>query len=333
MSIEKHLSTLLSDQDCVILPGFGGFIANYIPAVINPVTHVFTPPSRQIVFNARLQNNDGILANHLVRTMNISYSEAVQMIAAQSSEWLTMINKGNKINLEGIGLLYADNENNLQFQPVAGANFLQDAFGLSGFTSQPVIRPGLLEKTETAGRQTTATYRRRIPSSFKWAAVVLPFAALSFWGAFNTDRVNHMYENVASFFPSVSSNSAGVNDKTAHYRSIPAKATESPEVVSYISEEKAIQPTETTVEETVENIAVVKNSFFIIAGAFSIEENALNMVEMLKSKGFKAEMAGRNANGLYRVSMEAHSDKIIALERTEALRQDGFPGAWLLTIR
>lgn len=333
MNIEKHLKTLLTDQDCVIVPGFGGFIANYIPAGINPVTHVFTPPSRQIVFNARLQNNDGILANYLVRTLNISYSEAVQMIAAQSSEWLTMINKGNKINLEGVGLIFADEENNLQFQPATGTNFLQDAFGLSGFTSQPVIRPGLLEKSEISGRQATTTYRRRIPSSLKWAAIILPFAALSFWGAFNTDSVNHMYENVTSFFPAVSNNTPEASIKTTHYKPIPDKATAIPEEDRLIKEEKGIQPTETPIEESIESKTVVKNSFFIITGAFSIEENALKMVEMLKSKGFNAEMAGRNANGLYRVSIESHSDKLVALGRTETLRQDGFPGAWLLTIR
>ena len=44
MKIEEHISELLFEHDCVIVPDFGGFVCNYAPARIDPVKHLFEPP-------------------------------------------------------------------------------------------------------------------------------------------------------------------------------------------------------------------------------------------------------------------------------------------------
>ena len=56
--IDKHINELLYNHDCVIVPEFGGFVTNYASAKIHPVQHTFTPPSKNIVFNKNLKNND-----------------------------------------------------------------------------------------------------------------------------------------------------------------------------------------------------------------------------------------------------------------------------------
>ncbi|UOQ77221.1 hypothetical protein MUN84_00290 [Hymenobacter sp. 5516J-16] len=37
--LSDHIRTLLRDHDCVIIPDFGGLIADYAPAQIHPVRH------------------------------------------------------------------------------------------------------------------------------------------------------------------------------------------------------------------------------------------------------------------------------------------------------
>ncbi|NLA48282.1 MAG: hypothetical protein GX876_02335, partial [Bacteroidales bacterium] len=62
MDITSFIRELLFSHDCVIVPGFGGFVGNYAPARIDRATSTFYPPSKQISFNRNLRNNDGLLA-------------------------------------------------------------------------------------------------------------------------------------------------------------------------------------------------------------------------------------------------------------------------------
>lgn len=325
MNIEKHLSGLLAEQDCVIVPGFGGFITNYIPAGINPVTHVFTPPSRQVAFNARLRNNDGILANHLVRSLDITYAEAVAFIEKLSVEWVNILNKGEKVIIQGIGLIFSDKENNLQFIPESNINLLDDAFGLTSFSSLPIQKHGTLQKSSEKRIRTNAvSSARKLPTSLKWAVVLLPLAALSFWSAFNTNKVTNLYHNVASVIPSPAESSS---TKTAAPFAVNIPAAENNAEV--IVPETVVEADVIATPEAVK----VENNYFIIAGAFGVKENADKLVESLKAKGYDASIAGQNRNGLFRVSIEGFSEMEIALQKTEEMRKGDFPGAWLLTLR
>lgn len=325
MNIEKHLSGLLAEQDCVIVPGFGGFITNYIPAGINPVTHVFTPPSRQVAFNARLRNNDGILANHLVRSIDITYAEAIATIEKLSVEWVNILNKGEKVSIQGIGLIFSDKENNLQFIPESNINLLDDSFGLTSFSSLPIQKLGTLQKSSEKRIRTNAvSSARKLPSSLKWAVVLLPLAALSFWSAFNTNKVTNLYHNVASVIPSPAESSS--TKTTAPFAvNIPAAENNAEVIVPETVKEAEVIATPEAVK--------VENNYFIIAGAFGVKENADKLVESLKAKGYDASIAGQNRNGLFRVSIEGFSEMEIALQKTEEMRKGDFPGAWLLTLR
>lgn len=326
MDIEKQISTLLKEQDCVIVAGLGGFIANYVPADINPVTHVFTPPSRQVAFNAALRNNDGVLANHLVRTFGIGYAEAVSLIQKQSDVWAVMLNQGRKVIIESIGHLYADKEHHLQFVPEQHTNLLDDAFGLSTFSTQPVSSQERLQKTHQKVLRTNAVRSgRKLPSTLKWAAIILPLTALSFWSAYNTGQVKNLYQNQASVMPaSVQTSNEPIANPFADAKQLPEKPAEELLITDTRIEVELSKPAETITEA---------DNYFIIAGAFSVKENADNLIESLVLKGYNATIAGQNRNGLYRVSIEGFSDKEIALKKTEEFRKGEFPGAWLFSLR
>ena len=66
----KHIEALLLENDCVIIPDFGGFITYYTPASYVEDEHTFSPPVRSIGFNPQLKLNDGLL----VQTYMDSYS-------------------------------------------------------------------------------------------------------------------------------------------------------------------------------------------------------------------------------------------------------------------
>jgi len=80
MDIRVHIARLLEEHDCVILPGFGGFIGNYAPARIDPVSHSFIPPAKKILFNINLRQNDGLLYNRIVTDEGVSYADALILV-------------------------------------------------------------------------------------------------------------------------------------------------------------------------------------------------------------------------------------------------------------
>ena len=66
LKLDLHIRNLLHEHDCVILPSFGGFVANYHSAKIDPIINLIHPPKKHIVFNKNLQNNDGLLVNEVL---------------------------------------------------------------------------------------------------------------------------------------------------------------------------------------------------------------------------------------------------------------------------
>ena len=80
MKIEQCISELLYRYDCVIVPGLGGFVANYKSATIQPIQNTFSPPSKSISFNKNLNNNDGLLANFIAQQEAFGFDDASKKI-------------------------------------------------------------------------------------------------------------------------------------------------------------------------------------------------------------------------------------------------------------
>ena len=61
IELAKHIEYLLLENDCVVIPSLGGFIAHYQPAHYEESEGIFLPPIRSIGFNPQLTMNDGLL--------------------------------------------------------------------------------------------------------------------------------------------------------------------------------------------------------------------------------------------------------------------------------
>ena len=78
--LSRHIEILLLDNDCVIVPDFGGFMAHHSPAELDKETGSFYPPQRTLGFNSQLTLNDSLLAQSYVEAYDISYPEDVLRI-------------------------------------------------------------------------------------------------------------------------------------------------------------------------------------------------------------------------------------------------------------
>ena len=67
IELSRHIEMLLLENDCVVVPDFGGFIAHYQPARYVEEEGIFLPPLRTVGFNPQLTMNDGMLTNRTCR--------------------------------------------------------------------------------------------------------------------------------------------------------------------------------------------------------------------------------------------------------------------------
>lgn len=116
--LERHIAKLLLDNDCVIVPGFGGFMAHHIAASYDEKDHIFLPPTRTVGFNPRLTMNDSVLAQDYVSCYDLSYPEALKRIESEVDKFRQMIlGKDGGYELCGIGRLYALENGEYDFIP------------------------------------------------------------------------------------------------------------------------------------------------------------------------------------------------------------------------
>ncbi|MEP7263269.1 MAG: hypothetical protein ABI772_02160, partial [Bacteroidota bacterium] len=173
MKLDHYISELLFEHECVIIPGFGGIVANYRPSFLNPAHHTFSPPSKRLAFNASLRTNDGLLASHLSKRLSVNYTEANNYITAFVSDCTRSLQDGQKLVLDKVGVLYLDGEKNLQFMPDASANYLKTSFGLTALHSPAIRRDDGVTVSEKA------TKKRTIVKIGRWRIMeVIPVAAI-----------------------------------------------------------------------------------------------------------------------------------------------------------
>lgn len=131
LTVEQLIGDLLLQHNCVIVPSFGGFVAQRTSAKIDSAKGVIIPPKKSVLFNKQLINNDGLLIAALSQANSIPYSEAAEEVQAHINEWEVKLQMGGRITIDRVGNLFYDQERNLCFEQDRFYNLLLESFGLS----------------------------------------------------------------------------------------------------------------------------------------------------------------------------------------------------------
>jgi len=140
MNLTDSIQALLYDHECVVIPQFGGFVTNYKAAFVHPKKQSVHPPSKQLAFNVNLKTNDGLLANYISQTENVSYESALNYVQNTVEEYATSLENDKRLELEGLGILSKNIQGGIEFTPSNEKNFFRKSFGLT-----PVFLPSLSE--------------------------------------------------------------------------------------------------------------------------------------------------------------------------------------------
>ena len=128
--IEQAIGDLLLRHNCVIVPTFGGFVAEQLSAKIDYDKGVMIPPRKALLFNKQLVSNDGLLINELASRNAVSFDDASSELSGVVSGWNHRLKSGERIELDRVGILFMDADHNLQFEQDRFFNLLLASFGL-----------------------------------------------------------------------------------------------------------------------------------------------------------------------------------------------------------
>lgn len=139
IEIERHIEILLLDNDCVIVPGLGGFTAHHVEARFDESDDVFLPPLRTLGFNQQLKINDSLLVQSYIEAYDISYPEALRRIEGEVEELRQRLANDGYYEMTDIGVLEMNEDGNIIFTPCEAGILTPGLYGLSSFEMQPLM--------------------------------------------------------------------------------------------------------------------------------------------------------------------------------------------------
>lgn len=89
------------------------------------------PPSKSLLFNRQLVNNDGLLINEYASAYGMSFDQAFAEVKEVTDHWKNKLKTGDRIEIDKVGKLFLDAENNICFEQDRFYNLLLESFGLS----------------------------------------------------------------------------------------------------------------------------------------------------------------------------------------------------------
>jgi len=296
MDISKQLSTLLKFHECVIIPGFGGFISNYIPSQFDHVRNVFLSPAKEIVFNSKINKNDGLLINHLVESEAVGYSEAHAAISNWVNFAFEKLNNGETIELTGVGTLVFDRYGSFVFNST-GENIFADAYGLVEVSYPKLNRAVYSDTFQTRPAVRAINNRKNLIRVAAGIALVISLSIIPV----KKENSNFLSSNLNPFTTLMTNlpvQSAGI------------EVVEKSDKGSNIIENKSSK---------------TNLPFVLVGGSFEILENAQTFYNKLLKEGNNSEIFEKK-NGLYKVIINSYSNKNEALSSMESYRKS-HPGS------
>ena len=324
-NINKHISDLLCEHNCVIIPDFGGFVANYESAFIDSRTNHMFAPKKSIVFNRSLKNNDGLLVNEIAVGEGLTFKQAKKELDKYVLSLNESLSLHKKVFIDEVGTLLLTSDEKVLFVQSNSRNHLLDSYGFTTIQYPAIQRTSVQERFEEKIKHIDKAH---LPSNKKpWlkaAAVLIPLLMVSALGISNKDKIHSVYANLSPFGSSSSTVVEAVETATTHLSSFDVESPTNNIEEAVLSFYEAKNNMTTVVENEVPK-------HFIIAGAFSSERNAKKMISKLQKSNFtSSKIVGKSKSGLYRVSYDGFvnsSDAIMALRKIKKTN----PSAWLLS--
>ena len=358
IELAQHIETLLLENDCVIVPGFGGFVAHYSPATRVKEENIFLPPTRTIGFNPQLKLNDGVLVQSYMSAYDTSFADASRIVEKEVNEFIGLLHEEGKAHLDNIGEIHYNIYGNYEFVPYDYKITTPSLYGLDSFEihelsalqqKEKVLIPTYPEKEKkTFEISINRAYLRNAAAMI--AAIVLFFAFST--PVENTDVQKNNYAQLlpSELFEQIEKQSVAItpvyvkNDAAQQAKKFSASSasTKTSSAKKHTTDKAktskpiAVREVKVVKQETAAPAPAVKSQesanhpfHIIVAGGISLKD-AEAIATQLKSKGF-ADAKALNTDDKVRVSISSFNNRDEATKQLLELRKnETYKNAWLL---
>ena len=341
----RHIEILLLENDCVVVPGFGGFITHYMPASWSDEEKLFLPPMRTIGFNPQLKMNDGILVQSYMEVYNTDFSDATKILEQGVDKLVGLLHKEGKVDLFNIGELSLSIHGTYIFSPYDDKIITPLFYGLDSFEIKDIktLQQSSDKKmviSQPKATITKKTYEIRINRALVRNAVAAVAAIFLFF--YMSAPIENTYvekENYAQLLPadlfgkieqhslltsSVITTSAGTDVEIQ------------PEVIidnSFEIEAKVAEQEKISVPVAVKEVKVPKSKsklHHIIIASLASENEAQTMVSNLKQEGYSSASVLTGEDKI-RVSIASYNTREEANRQIVEIRKNNaYKSAWML---
>ncbi|MCD8305892.1 MAG: SPOR domain-containing protein [Prevotella sp.] len=127
--LDRHIELLLLRCDCVILPGFGGFVKHRVSARTEGCR--LLPPMETAGFNPQLTMNDSLLVQSYVEAYDYSFPEALSVVESEIEQLRAKLREDGQFEFRSVGVLTLAANGKLEFEPSPAGIANPSLFGLA----------------------------------------------------------------------------------------------------------------------------------------------------------------------------------------------------------
>ncbi len=324
LKISLYISELLQLNNTLIISGFGQFILKHQSANIDKLSNKFLPPSKIISFNPDINYDDDILLNFIVQKEESSKKDAQKKIDNFTSEIKFKLKNKEEVKLEGLGLLYIDSENKINFKQEKNINLSSELFGLQEITlrtitkDKPEIQKSSIKTPIVNNAKKTNKLKNIILITSPIVILVLILVYFAFYTSYLDNTINKLFskntENINS-----------TNKNTSEIISIADSLIKNDTLKKKINstlDSTTIKRAALFYQEKQNDTLNKKNNYtkyYIIAGSFRSEKNAKKFASILTTKGYSSEIISFD-NNLFRISIKSFTNEAEALKELYKIR-------------
>ncbi len=307
MEIIDFIGELLDENDFVIIPGLGAFLATYQPARMDESGRKFLPPSRKVSFQSDIRVNDGLFVLYAAKQMKIPVGEAQERVLQWADELHFRLDKREVVDFGPLGSLQKK-RGVLQFTPSRDAENLPGSWGLTPLLAEkPSDRDSGRAKPVFAAKR-EAIQKVRIPRKILFAGLALILVACCVWVlAFRHNRAGTPPESLAV-----------IPDSSA----VQPHQIPSPDTLKVLTT-PASKPAEPGSADRAGSL------YYLIGGSFLSEENAGKYILRMAKRGYHPFSLGQ-VGSFYLVALDTFTlrkDAIRAVYRLNNTQPGG--DAWI----
>lgn len=128
--LSKMVKELILDNDKVVLPGLGCFVAEMVPSTFSDKGYTINPPYRRLFFRAKPDQDDA-LTRFYASTNKVEMEMADRIIIDFITELKSVLFTRKTVVFPGLGRLRATKENNVFFVADEDLDIYPAGFGLA----------------------------------------------------------------------------------------------------------------------------------------------------------------------------------------------------------